>query len=137
MEGTNFLEAILGDRLKEALDGGANPGFKPATAVDIAELIEASNQSKFKFGDIVELRTYAKDFFRWPRADDKCIVTQVLEEPHRADYDGSERSGKRLDMAIAFLDPAGRVCEFLHDSRNFRKVATIFDARVSVDKSAH
>ncbi|WP_210235595.1 hypothetical protein, partial [Mesorhizobium sp. M1C.F.Ca.ET.176.01.1.1] len=58
-----------------------------------------------KFGDIVELRDWAKGFFKWPRPGERCIVTQVLSVPVRAPYDGTPSSSMALDIALAFVDP--------------------------------
>jgi hypothetical protein len=131
---------LLGSLLGAALSGGpaaADPGFRPATAADIAELIEATNQPKFKFGDIVQLREFAKNRYKWPKDGDQCIVSQILEAPNRAPYDGSARSAIRHDIALAFIDPDGEIMEFVHDSRYFRKVGTIYDAKTEIDRSAH
>lgn len=139
MNQKSFLESLLELGVPGGPSSSASPdaGFKPATAADIAELIESTSQTKFKFGDIVELREFGKNRYKWPKAGDQCIVTQVLETPCRAPYDGSNRSAIRHDVALAFMDPDGNLTEFLHDSRLFRKVATIFDVRLSIDKNAH
>lgn len=88
-----------------------------------------------KFGDIVELRDWAKGFFKWPRPGERCIVTQVLSVPVRAPYDGTPSSSMALDIALAFVDPDGDITEFLHDSRRFRKVGTIYEEANGFDRS--
>lgn len=140
MEGYDKVEllgTILGDVLTRGM-GKSDASFRPATAADLAELIEATGQPKFLFGDIVELRNFATNRYKWPKAGDQCVVTQILEAPLRVPYDGSGKSAVRHDIALAFVDPDGEIMEFVHDSRCFRKVGTIFDSKVGIDdKSAH
>lgn len=125
----------LPDELGEALAGalglspsGDDPKPIPFTAADAEQalaLIQASRQPRFELGDIVVLRPHAHDRFKWPQPGEKCIVTQVLDEPARTGNPGTPTFAERRDFAIAMVSPDGDVCEFMHDSRDFEKVGSI------------
>lgn len=136
----------LGEKLKELLGGALPPGveindvqvigipsrkkepsFRPATLASLQGLLKGAYQPKFEIGDIVVLREWAENRFKWPEAGDRCIVTQVLAVPYRSGENGTAESGRPHDMALAFIDPDGHVVEFLHDSRMFKKVGSVHD----------
>lgn len=128
IEGGN-LPPELGRMLAGAL-GGKHPNAEqwvPATLVDVRGLLEGSQQKPFNIGDLVSLRPHAANDYHWPREGDKCIVTQVLDQPYRSGGVSTGEPGKKADFAIAIKTPKGEVLEFLHDSRNFVKVGSIYD----------
>src|SRR3546814_358795 len=101
--------------------------LRPAKLADLQGLLEGTHQKKFEIGDIVTLRPWAHGRYKWPQEGDRCIVTQVLDAPRRAGEDGSAMESRPKDIALAFLDPDGDVMEYLHDSRMFQKVGSIYD----------
>lgn len=120
----------LPEGLKEALSGmlrseGEIP--RPATLAHIQDLLKGDAQPKLQVGDKVKLRPSFVKLFKFPSDDDVCIVTQVLDTPYREGNPGTAVLGRRNDMAIAFVDSDGDVLEFLHDSRMFEKVGSIYD----------
>lgn len=145
----------LGDKLKELLirEGALPPGVKiddvrvlgipssrksstprPATLANLQGLLRGAAQDKFKIGDIVVLRPWGEAHVTFPKIDEHCIVTQVLDVPYRVGEFGTPDNGRPLDMAIAFIDPRdGSVVEFLQDSRMFEKVGSIYDPITTAD----
>lgn len=128
----DILGKLMGGKVRTITIGGDDgeddePKFRPALLADVRGLLEAATQSKFKIGDIVQLRPFAKDHFKWPTADDRCVVTQVLETPYRGGEAGTPETAKCGDIALAFVSPTGLLVEYLHDSRMFEKVGSIYD----------
>lgn len=119
--------------LSHVLRGAGERKMRPARLADLQGLLTGLGQPKFEIGDIVVLRKWAHRMFKWPTADDKCIVTQVLDTPYRRGDVGTAESAKRCDFALAFVDADGDVIEYLHDSRMFEKVASIYDPIVLPD----
>lgn len=120
-------DPILNALLSGLASGAPEPEFKPAKMVHIRELLEATSQPKFEIGDIVVLRDWSQTFYRLPKKEDRCIVTQVLQVPFRGGEPGTIQTAKCYDIALAFLDPDEDVVEFLMDSRAFKKVGSIYD----------
>ncbi len=128
-----ILGGLLGGKVKtitigrKDADEDDEPKFRPALLADVRGLLEATTQPKFKIGDIVQLRPFAQNLFKWPTADDRCIVTQALETPYRGGEDGTPEPAKCGDITLAFVAPTGVLVEYLHDSRMFVKVGSIYD----------
>ncbi|MEY9435560.1 hypothetical protein [Bradyrhizobium elkanii] len=110
----------------EVIGGNKGEGWAPATLAQVRHLLEGDKQ-RFVVGDIVQLHESAANLYHWPKADDRCIVTQVLDTPYRSGESGTPQPAKRSDFAIAFVAPDGELLEFLHDSRQFKKVGSIYD----------
>lgn len=119
----------LPDALKQVIADIANQGPlpRPATLAHIQDLLKGNAQPKLQVGDKVKLRPAFVKSFKFPSQDDVCIVTQVLDTPYRAGDSGTLVPARRNDMAIAFVDSDGDVLEYLHDSRMFEKVGSIYD----------
>jgi len=115
-------EALIGH-----LTGDKEPRFKAANLANIQGLLEGRVQPKFEVGDIVTLRPWAFNLHKWPKEGDKCIVTQVLDEPIRFGEAATMKIAEPLSIAIAFVDSDGDVCEYLYDARRFIKVGSIYD----------
>lgn len=107
--------------------GGDDITMRPARLADLQGLLTGDAQPKLQVGDIVVLREFAKNRFKWPTNDDRCIVTQVLDVPFRGGEPGTALPGRRHDFALAFKDDDGDILEFLHDSRMFERVGSIYD----------
>lgn len=126
--GGRGLPPGLGEALLGALSGhDHDSSMKPATKEQIAGLLEATKQPKLELGDIVVLRDHATDRFKWPQPGEEVIVSQVLEAPYRSGDVGTSEPTIRADIALAFACSQGHIHESLHDSRNFRKVGSIYD----------
>lgn len=123
----------LPDEVKKALmahimGGGGKDHMRPARLADLQGLLEGTHQPRFEVGDIVQLRPFAKGRFKWPTEDDRCIVTQVLDTPYRTGEPGTFRPAVSHNIALAFVDEDDDdLMEFLHDSRLFVKVGSIYD----------
>lgn len=114
--------------------GGKGPDIRPATLAFLQGLLKGTVQPKFEIGDIVVLREWAAErYFKWPKAGDRCIVTQVLAVPYRSGDYGSAVAGRPQDIALAFVDSDGDLIEYLHDSRMFEKVGSIYDPVTTAD----
>lgn len=111
------LEGLLGQR---------EVPFKPASLAHIQDLLKGTGV-KFEIGDKVKLRPQFSNNFRFPKADDVCIVTQVLDTPYRNGDSGTAIAGRNNDFAIAFIADDGDLVEVLYDSRMFEKVGSIYD----------
>lgn len=103
------------------------PQMRPARLADLQGLLKGIGQKKFEIGDIVTLRDGLPEMFHWPVHGDRCIVTQVLDTPIHTGDPGSAQFARSYDMALAFVDEDGDVMEYMHDSRLFTKVASIYD----------
>lgn len=129
MNKVEILNGLLGGDLGEALARAAaeKAELKPATMVQVRPLLEGTGQ-KFAIGDIVTLREAFKDSYRYPKADEKVIVTQVLDQPFRSGSTNSAEAGSLADIGLAFYEEdGGRIVEFLQDSRHYVKVGSIYD----------
>lgn len=122
--GQALLGAIEGKRCKSVT--------KPATLEQAMVLIEAAKQEPFKLGEKVELREWAADRFKFPKAGEHCIVTQVLDQPLRSTEVDSSDAAFRNDIAIAFMvthegdcehEGETRIVEHVYDSRMFQRVS--------------
>lgn len=120
------LAEVLG-KIAAAQRGRPEVSLKAASLANLQGLLEGSRQPKFEIGDIVVLRPWAHNRFKWPKADERCIVTQALAAPVHSGDDGTPAEGKPKDIALAFIDSDGDVLEFLHDSRMFMRVGSIYD----------
>lgn len=125
------LGGLLGSLAAAGLDvhvvgAEKSEGWEPATLAQVRHLLETDKQ-RFAVGDIVQLREFAANKYHWPKAEHRCIVTQVLDTPYRYGDQGTPEPSKRNDFSIAFVAPDGNVLEFLHDSREFTKVGSIYD----------
>lgn len=112
------------------IGGGHSPDcscstMMPADAEQLAGLLAGARAAPFQVGDVVRLRPWARGRFKWPRDDDRCIVTQVLDTPYRHGDSGTSTPAKACDIALAFADGDGDVLEYLHDRRMFEKVGSI------------
>lgn len=127
------LPPEVGQALLSAITGGkrCKQVTKPATLEQAMVLIEAAKQEPFKVGETIELRDWAKDRFKFPKAGDHCIVTQRIEQPVRSTEIGSSDAAFNNDIAIAFMvthegdcDHEGetRIVEHVYDSRMFKRV---------------
>lgn len=118
----------LPDELKALLGGalGKGPKYVPARMNQLRHLLEKAEP--LAIGDIVQLKPETADGYKWPTAEQKCIVTQVLDQPFRIGSYGTPQPAKPLDFALAMLDENdGQIAEYLHDSREFVKVGSIYD----------
>jgi len=111
------------------LGGGHGPDspcstMMPADAEQLNGLLEGARAAPLAVGDVVRLRPWAHGRFKWPRADDRCIVTQVLPVPYRHGDNGTPQPASPSDIALAFVDGDGDILEFLHDRRMFEKVGS-------------
>lgn len=131
MSKNDGLAGLIGGLASAGLDvhvvgGKKGEGWTAATLAQVRGLIEGDKQ-RFAVGDIVQLREFAADNYHWPKAEHRCIVTQVLDTPYRQGGHGTPEPAHRNDFAIAFVSPDGNVLEFLHDTREFQKVGSIYD----------
>lgn len=120
----------LPEGLKEALSGmlrskGEIP--RPATLAHIQDLLKGAGQPKLEIGDKVKLRPSFATHFKFPNADDICIVTQLLDTPYREGDASTAKAARQSDIALAFVDSSGELFEVLYDSRMFEKVGSIYD----------
>lgn len=97
----------------------------PADAEQLAGLLAGARAAPFQVGDVVRLRSWARGRFKWPRDDDRCIVTQVLGTPYRHGDSNTQVPAKLNDIALAFVNGDGDIEEYLHDRRMFEKVGSI------------
>jgi len=123
--GGSGLPSELAEALGKSL--GREFSMRPATLANLQGLLTGMAQPKFEIGDIVVLRDYAKDMFKFPAAGARSIVTQVLDTPVHVGENGTAALGRPHNIALAMVDEDGDVLEFLHDSRMFEKVGSIYD----------
>lgn len=124
------IKTLGGPGLGELLKAAARVEqltFRPATLADIRGLLEGAAQDRLQIGDIVKLRPYAANMHEFPKVDERCIVTQVLDAPYRSGDGGTMAAGRLADIALAMVDSDGDLSEFLYDSRRFEKVGSIYD----------
>lgn len=115
------------DDLREMMQRHAPHTMRPATLADLQQLLTATAQPKFEVGDIVQLRATGSTMFRWPLPGDRCVVTQALDTPIHVGDPGSALFSRRHDIALAFVDEDDDVMEYMHDSRLFEKIGSIYD----------
>jgi|GEM_PF-6259417 len=95
---------------------------RPATADEVRHLLA---RPRLRTGDVVRLLPFAAPRFRWPGPTDECIVTQVLDEPHRSGEHATPQTAERLDIALAFTNSDGLLVECLYDSRCFERMGSV------------
>lgn len=126
--GKEILQAILAGAMEQHGRSDGDTSLKPATMAQIRGLLEGIAQKPFVIGDIVQVRGHAADRFKFPKADDKCIVTQLVNPPYRTGNAASTETALVMDFGVAFYDADDeRVIECLYDSRHFVKVGSIYD----------
>ncbi|MEI2416170.1 hypothetical protein V8Z80_08290 [Orrella sp. JC864] len=106
------------------------PDYGPIMAADaeqLAGLLEGALAEPFAVGDIVRLRPWAADRFKWPRPGEHCIVTQVLAVPYRQGAHGTARAAEVGDIALGFVDGDGEILEFLYDRRMVERVGSLHE----------
>ncbi|WP_454691166.1 hypothetical protein [Achromobacter aloeverae] len=117
-----ILKILLG---ATSNDDDGEPPFKPATLAQARALMHRPSLS---VGDYVVLAPEFAGSFRWPKVDERCIVTQVLDDPIHVGEHSSAALAGRLDVALAFVHlKSGEPMEFMHDSRKLVKVGSVFD----------
>lgn len=116
---------ILGQLAERMVGSGEESPYTAANLEQAMALISAGRETKPKVGDLVVLRDHVAKVYKWPKAGEKCIVTQVISPPWRHGAFGTSQIAVTHDFAIAFVDGDGDVVEFAHDSRNFRVVGNI------------
>lgn len=138
--GGSDLRRLLMDKLRETLGGDHLAGEPvsdktgyptPATYSQARELIEAVWFPTV--GDVVEAKPTVALFCAFPQPGERMVVTQVLPQPlHGRGEEGSPTDAVTPDIALAFVavkrgtqQPA--VVEYLHDSRFFTRVGSIYD----------
>lgn len=104
--------------------GGDSEELKPARMDQIRHLLE--KQEPFQMGDIVTLKLENNNL-RYPKFGEKVIITQVVNPPVRSNETHTTKAATPCDIAIAYVCEHGTVHEFLQDSREFKKVGSIYD----------
>jgi hypothetical protein len=121
-DGIESLKEVLGEMFASA----SKPEIVPATREQVLALIEP--REKMKIGDVVRLRPHAENRYKFPKAGQECIVTQVKDVPVHEGREGTAGFAVPNDIAIALFDTSDNMLlEFLHDSRNFEVVGNILN----------
>lgn len=126
--GGDSMPPDIKEALSRALGGKKRPDMRPARLADIQELLKGAAQPKLQVGDIVVMRNIWLERYSWPKPGDRCIVTQVIDPPVRVGEGGTSGLAVAHDIALAFVDENdGELTEYLHDSRGFERVGSIYD----------